>query len=84
MVKVRLFGVFRLDSGVKELDTDAGSVRELLPLIIRESKRINPKNTMTVKDLKGCIISVNGRQVGLEAKLSDGDDVVLVPAVAGG
>lgn len=84
MVNVRFFGVFRLDSGLKEMSAEAGSVKELFPQIIAEAKKINPRTTLTEKDLRGCIIAVNGRQVKPGAVLKDGDEIVLVPAVAGG
>ena len=84
MVKVRLFGVFRLDSGVRELSIDASRVKDIFPIIVEEVKKKDPHTAITVKDLKGCIIAVNGNQVGIGAKLTDGDEVLLVPAVAGG
>ena len=84
MVHVKLFGVFRLDSGVKELDVSAATPKDIYPQIIAEAKRINPKTRLNEKDLRGCVISVNGRQVKPGSKLNDGVEVILVPAVAGG
>ena len=84
MVKVKMFGVFRLDSGLKEMTSEAASVKELFPQIIAEAKKINPRTTLTEKDLRGCVIAVNGKQVKPNSRLNDGDEVVLVPAVAGG
>ena len=84
MVKVRLFGILRLDNGVKELEADVQCVRDLYPLIIEKAKAIDPKTKVTAKDLRGCIVSVNGRQVRPSTKLGDWDEVILVPAVAGG
>ena len=52
MVTVKMFGTFRLDSGMK--------------------------------DVKGCIVCLHDKQVRPSTKLNDGDEVVLVPAVAGG
>ena len=34
MVKVKLFGLLRLDTGLKELELEANSVKELYPLIL--------------------------------------------------
>lgn len=84
MVTVKLFGTFRLDSRVKCLYLDVKNVREIYPLIIDEVKRLNSSASLTEKDLKGCIVSVNGKQVRPSAKLKDGDEVCLMPAVAGG
>lgn len=84
MVTVKLFGTFRLDSGLKELQLDAGSVKDIFPMIMDEVRRLDPQTELTIKDLKSCIISLNGRQVGIKTKLQDGDMLILVPAVAGG
>lgn len=84
MIKVRLFGVFRLDTRVKELDMEAGSVKELLKKLPDEIRRVRPGTAISEKALRGCIIAVNSRQVGKNAPLRDGDEVWLVPSVAGG
>ena len=84
MVKVKVFGWFRLDSGIKEITVHANTVRDLFPLLIQEAKRINPETTLKEKDLEGCVVAVNGKQVKINTKLKDGDEVFLVPAVAGG
>lgn len=84
MITVKLFGTFRLDSGIKEMQVDAKTVKELYPLVMAEVKRVNPYTTLSMKDVKGCIVSIGGKQVGVRTKLNDGDVVFLVPAVAGG
>lgn len=84
MVTVKLFGTFRLDSGIKELDVDAATVKDALPLIMDEVMKKDPKTNLTMKDLKGCIVSRNGKQIKLRDKLNDGDVLYLVPAVGGG
>ncbi len=84
MVSVKLFGTFRLDSGIKSLELEASSVKKLLPMIMEKVKEKDPDTELTLDDLKGCIISLNGKQVGFSAKLKDGDKLDLVPAVAGG
>jgi len=83
-VRVKIFGVFRLDSGIKEMTVQVETVKELFPLIIEEAKRLNPQTPLKVKDLEGCVVAVNGKQVKPNTKLQDGDEVMLVPAVAGG
>ena len=84
MVNVKIFGVFRLDVGVSELEMEASSVKELLSKLPGAIREINPSAVVDGKMLKGCIISVNGKQVKTSAKLQNGDSVWLVPAVAGG
>lgn len=84
MVTVKLFGTFRLDSGIKELELDVSSVKDIFPIIMTEVRQRDPQTTLTMKDLKGCIVSLNGRQTGMNTRLTDGDTLFLVPAVAGG
>ena len=84
MVTVKLFGTFRLDSGIKELTVDAAVVKDILPLIMDEVIRKDPDTKLTMKDLKGCIVSRNGKQIKMNTKLDDGDVLYLVPAVGGG
>lgn len=84
MITVKLFGTFRLDSGIKELQIDAKTVKDLYPVVMQEVLKANPYTTLSMKDVKGCIVSIEGKQVGVRTKLKDGDVVFLVPAVAGG
>ena len=84
MVKVKTFGVFRLDVGVSDLEIEASSVKELMSKLPEAIKAKNPDADVDTKALKGCIIAVNGKQVKASAKLQNGDSVWLVPAVAGG
>ncbi len=84
MVTVKLFGTLRLDSGVKQLQAEAGSIKELYPLILREIREKKPGTKLSEKDLRACMVAVNGTQVSPRAKLRDGDVVTLFPAVAGG
>ena len=84
MIHVRLFGLFRLDTGLKELRAEAGSVRELYPILLAEARRVRPETTVTAGDLDGCIVMVNGRQSRKSTKLKDGDEVLLMSPVCGG
>ncbi len=84
MVNVKLFGLFRLDTGIKELDARADSVKELYPILLAKAKEKNPDTTITSKDIDGCIVVINGKQSGKNAKLSDGDKVMLMSPVCGG
>lgn len=84
MVHVELFGLFRLDTGIKELDADVKSVKELYPILLKKAKEINPDTTITARDIDGCIIVVNGVQTKKSAKLKDGDMIMLMSPVCGG
>ena len=84
MITVKLFGTFRLDSGIQEMQLEAKTVKELYPKIMAEVLKVNPYTTLSMKDVKGCIVSIDGKQVGVRTRLKDGDVVYLVPAVAGG
>lgn len=85
MITVKLFGLFRLDTGIKEFQTDkANSVKELYPLLLERAREINPSTKITSKDIDGCIIIVNGGQTNKNCKLADGDEVMLMSPVCGG
>ena len=84
MVTVKLFGTLRLETGVKELQLEAGSIRELIPLVCRELRRQRPDCAVSEKDFRACLATVNGVRANLRAKLRDGDMVVFFPAAAGG
>lgn len=84
MVKVKLFGLFRLDTGIKEVELDASSVSDLYPLLLDEAKRVKPDTKVTSKDIDGCIVVINGVQSKKTSKLKDGDEVMLMSPVCGG
>ena len=84
MVKVKLFGLFRLDTGIKEMEAEAACVKALYPLLLEEAKRKNPAVKVTAKDIEGCIILVNGKAAKKNSPLKDGDEVMLMSPVCGG
>lgn len=84
MVTVKLFGLFRLDTGIKEIKAEANTVSDLYPILLKEAKIKNPKTTITAKDIDGCIVVVNGVQSKKSTKLKDGDIVMLMSPVCGG
>ena len=77
MIKVRFFGLLRLNSGVKSLDTDAGNFKELL-------SKIEAESGISIKTLKACTVLVNGKSKKINQTLQDGDEVVFLPPVCGG
>lgn len=78
MITVKLYGLLRLDSGIRELELEAATVAELYVRLPEKTDRI------TKKDLEGCVLLVNGKVSGRRTKLADGDEVQLFPPVAGG
>ena len=84
MVKVELYGLFRLDTGIKSLEANAGTVKDLYPILLEEAKKVDPKTKITAKDIDGCIVVINGKQSNKRAKLKDGDKVMLMSPACGG
>ena len=75
MITVKLFGLVRLETGIKELQVEASDLRKLK----KELTRWIPE-----EKVKGCVVLVNGKPACKAQKLQDGDQVMLMPPVAGG
>lgn len=84
MITVKLFGTLRIDSGVKEVQTEAARVKEIYTPVLDAIRAKQPDSCITLKTLKGCRIAVNGNAASPNAALQPGDLVYLFPAVAGG
>lgn len=84
MVTVKLFGTLRIDAGIRELTAEAGSIRELYPIVLREIREKSPESPVTEKTLRACLIAVNGTRAGFRTKLRHGDVVFFFTAAAGG
>jgi molybdopterin converting factor small subunit len=76
MITVKLFGLLRLESGIKQRQLEAACVKDVLRQLASEG--------ISQKDLNGCVIFVNGESANKRKTLTDGDTVVLMPPVAGG
>ena len=76
MITVKLYGLLRIESGIKETRLEAETVKEVLDTLAASG--------ISRKDLNSCLILVNGRSAGKRRKLADGDTVVLMSPVAGG
>lgn len=76
MITVKLYGLLRIESGIKEKQVEADTVREVLGELIRCG--------LSKKELDGCVILVNGNSAKKASKLHSGDTVVLMSPVAGG
>ncbi len=75
MITVRLFGLVRLETGIKELQVEAANGKELRNALTQ---------TLPEETVRGCRLLANGRPVTRTTKLKDGDQVMLMPPVAGG
>ena len=84
MVTVKLFGLLRLETGLKSLHIEAGSVKELYPILLAEAKKADPDTRITAADIDGCIVVINGKQARKSSPLKDGDQVSLMSPVCGG
>jgi molybdopterin synthase sulfur carrier subunit len=93
MITTKFFGAFRHVVGAGEITLNikgAISVEEMLKEIARELPAFkHGLNDQKPEELRSnALILVNGREIsvldGLETKLKDGDDLVLVPIVHGG
>lgn len=82
MVNVKLFGLLRLDSGVKEFAAEAERVKDIYTVLIEMAKQ-NGK-TITARNIGSCAVMVNGQQANKNTKLNDGDQVIFMSMVAGG
>lgn len=84
MVKVKLFGLLRMDTGLRELNLEAETVRDLYPQILAQAMLARPGTRVSAKDIDGCIIMINGVQGKKSSVLNDGDTVMLMSPVCGG
>ena len=76
MITVKLYGLLRIESGIKEKQLKASTVKEVLDALAECG--------IPRKDLNGSVILVNGTSANRRSKLTDGDTVVLMSPVAGG
>ena len=76
MIRVKLFGLLRIESGIREKQMEAATVKEVLEQLAAYG--------IDRRDLNGCVILINGNSANKRSKLTDGDTVVLMSPVAGG
>jgi molybdopterin converting factor small subunit len=76
MITAKLYGLLRIESGIKEIQLNAKTVKDVLDHLT--DRGISPK------ELSGCVVLVNEKNASKRSKLTDGDRVVLMSPVAGG
>ena len=76
MITVKLYGLLRIDSGIKVRKIEAASIKDVWSDLMLLG--------ISQKDLNGCIILINGKIANRRSKLQDGDVVQLMSPIAGG
>ena len=76
MITVKLYGLLRIDSGIKERRLEAANIKEVFRDLMNHG--------ISQRDLTGCIILINGKPANKRSSLHDGDVVQLMSPVAGG
>ena len=76
MITVKLYGLLRIDSGIKERKLEARCIKDVLEDLAAQG--------ISQKDLAGCIILINEKPANKRSLLNDGDVVQLLSPVAGG
>ena len=76
MITVKLYGLLRIDSGIRERRIEAACVKDVLRDL--QDQGISPK------ELDACIVLVNGKPAKKRSVLQPGDVVQLMSPVAGG
>ena len=78
MINVKLFGLLRLDSGIREIKLEASSVKEVYAALESTS------DTLSAEKLDACVLLVNGKKAKKNVRLKDGDELSFLAPVAGG
>ena len=76
MITVKLYGLLRIESGIKEKQLEAATVAEVLDALAECG--------IPRRDMKGCVILLDGKSATKRSKLKNGDTVILMSPVAGG
>lgn len=78
MIIVKMFGLLRLESGIKELQLEADTMKQVCAFLLASSDKISKT------ELESCLILINGNEGNMKSKLKDGDVVIFMSPVAGG
>ncbi len=78
MITVKMFGLLRLESGIKELQLEADTMKQVYAFLLASSDKLNKA------DLESCLVLINGTEGNHKSKLNDGDVVIFMSPVAGG
>lgn len=78
MITVKIFGLLRIESGIKELQVEADTIKQVHTALLNATDKIRSS------DLESCVVLINGNKGNKKSKLADGDVVVFMSPVAGG
>ena len=76
MITVKLYGLLRIDSGIKERKIEAAAMKDVWNDLMAQG--------ISQKELNTCIILINGKPGNRRSSLHHGDVVQLMSPVAGG
>ena len=76
MITVKLYGLLRIDSGIKERKIEAAAMKDVFQDLMQQG--------ISQAELNGCIILINGKPANKRSSLQSGDVVQLMSPVAGG
>lgn len=76
MITVKLYGLLRIDSGIKQRCIEAKSMQDVLEDLAQQG--------IDRKDLESCVMLINGKPAKKRSVLIPGDEVQLLSPVAGG
>lgn len=74
MIRVKIFGVVRLQAGVSGFETNVETLEELRGMIPGVSR----------KEAGDLVVMVNGKSAGKNYRFKDGDEVVMMSPAGGG
>lgn len=77
MVTIKLFGTLRLKTGCKGIESEVSTVKEGCEALCEATG-------LPFKEVKRCIIVVNGTQSKLNTPLCDGDELAFFSPSGGG
>ena len=81
-IKVKLFGVFRVDTGVAELELEADKLGDVFDAL---HEKLGGRQTQSGLKFKDAAVYLNGESCRKKgAKLSDGDEIWLLSPASGG
>lgn len=76
MITVKLYGLLRIESGIRERSIEAACMKDVFCDLTAQG--------ISKRELDGCVILINGKPGKRRSRLHHGDVVQLLPPVAGG
>lgn len=77
MIRVKMFGVLRLNTGISSVSMEAKTVGDLIDQIAGSGKADR-------KELRKCAVFVAGKPAKMQTRLHDEDEVVFLSPAGGG